>query len=202
LLAAMELFSASSPVRSVLQSHIELVDASVPIDSLRGVPSRVERFLEIESTSLDQMASLVGSIKLKKKVAKIVRALHHEDGLSSRETRCPRLGSLAALARRGGDHHAPPQVQSVDCLFLWSQGGSIQSASPATIHAKSPPKTLLAGPIAVKKKSIRPCTHEDGDRLSSSECSPAPGNLWYDSQQEGKLHCIGTWIGTGLHRFA
>jgi hypothetical protein len=62
------------------------------------------------------------------------------------------MGSLAALARHGGDHHAPPQVQSVDCLFSWSRGGSIQLASPAKSHAKSPPKTLLAGPIAVKKK--------------------------------------------------
>jgi hypothetical protein len=61
LLAAMELFSVSSLVRSVLQSHVELVDASIPIDSSRGVPSRVERFLEIESASLDQMASLVVS---------------------------------------------------------------------------------------------------------------------------------------------
>jgi hypothetical protein len=35
----------------------------------------------------------------------------------------------------------------IDCFFSWTRGGSIQSAS----RAKSPPKTLLAGPIAVKK---------------------------------------------------
>jgi hypothetical protein len=173
----MELFSASSSVRLVLQSHDELVDASVPIDSPRGVPSHVERFLEIESASLDQMASLVGSIKLKKRLPR--SSMHCTTKTVSRRARLVArvwdrsLHWLIVGAIIMPHHRFSPSI----VYFCGVKADRFNMQVLPRSMPRVRPRHCLQDRLLSKKNSVRPCVHEDGGRLSSSEHSPAPGNL-------------------------